>query len=515
MASLAINGEVPYFNRRTPCCPSKWADADFRAFCRSRYKGDLAAANRYWGRNYGSWDEVTQPVYEVPSATNVIVKTDGAAIDWTANLGNISKEYKEHLRKPEVVPFAMDWYRWRAKTAVDVLVTYAQAAKKHDKKTIYTNQYCWPNIFTFVSLPAWRRLDAAGLDCQYLSRFPRVMGNDAQMIEILEQAESVMAPLGKPVIGYEMYIQPTYTENAAACQNWALVAHGMSLNLVFGYKTHCDYADGQKLIREGQTRIWERPGWTRPMWGLIDLDGTKLPAYYGVKRSTDEIAAYHAKYDGFSVKRIRGRNAIYLSTDTASYMMLITGDQPYNSPLCSARWELADGLRIAGARIEYFDDETIGQVTKRDFDTLIIPPSPFIDAEAAKKIAAYEKEGGYVIRLDGIKAAEYDKPGGVPVREYDWTAEFFAKYPQVARSAWWRKETGKGDVEVVVRRQDKTGRRFVFVMNRRDETTRGTLTGPDFAGVSTLTDINSGKDEGLSFELPSFGYRVFEMAPAK
>ena len=120
----------------------------------------------------------------------------------------------------------------------------------------------------------------------------------------------------------------------------------------------------------------------------------------------------------------------------------------------------------------------------------------------------FEKEGGKIIRL-----------------EDGWEEDFFTKHPEVARRAWWTSEKdtlgetfptdiGKDrtawykDVEVVVRNQKGTNRKFVFVLNRRDLAARGTLTGPDFPKGTTFVNALTGEKTGVTFDLPGYGYRI-------
>ena len=307
------------------------------------------------------------------------------------------------------------------------------------------------------------------------------------MIEILEMAESAMRD--KPILGREIYVQPHYPAEMTALQNWAMVAHGMRANLVFGWKPYSDH--GQKVFNAGP-RAWERKEDSVPMWMIIDTDGTRLPAYEGVKRSAEEIAAFHAKYDGLSIKRMRGRVAVYLSDETSMYTMLKTGDRPYNEErLCHTRDWLADELRLAGVRIEYLDDEVIGELTSTEYDIVVIPPMPRIAPGPAAQLAAFEHAGGRIIRLEGVDP------------------ELIAKHPELPRSAWFEPESGPRDVEVVVRAQEKTGRRFVFVLNR-GKAVKGVLKGSDFAEVKTLHDAIADGESGLSLSLGDYGYRVFE-----
>lgn len=483
MAANLAN-ESPHFNLGAPC-PTRWADGDFRAFCRDRYKGDLAAANKAWGRRYSAWEEVRQPLYAA-DASNIVAKTGNVEPDWFANMGRMDGGLVKYLNFPENLAFSMDWYRWRTKASVDMYAAYAATAHRFDKKTLYCNNYCWPNFFAHLVLPTWRRLDAAAVDCQYVCKFPRTLGSNAEMIEILEMAESVMK--GRPVIGWEIYLQPHYPEEMAALQNWAMVAHGVTVNLVFAWKPYSDR--GQKVFKNGP-RAWERPEDACAMWMLIDTDGTRLPVYYGVKRSAEEIAAFHAEHDALSLGRTHGRTAVYLSNETSMYTLLKTGDRPYlDSKLCHSRNRIANGLRIGGARIEYLDDETVGELTRKDYDAVVMPPTPYIAEAPAARLDAFEKEGGKVIRLD------------------DWTKDFFEKYPEVPRSAYWAAREVGADVEVVVRTQKGTGRRFLFVLNRSGAATDGRLAGTDFADNARFADAITGAEVGNGFSLSPYGYRV-------
>ena len=310
------------------------------------------------------------------------------------------------------------------------------------------------------------------------------------MIEILEMAESVMK--GRPVIGWEIYVQPRYPGEMAALQNWAMAAHGVTVNMVFAWKP---YADCGQHVFKGGPRAWERKEGDCAMWFLIDTDGTRLPVYYGVKRSAEEIAAFHAKYDALSLKRTRGRTAIYVSDETSMYIMLKTGDEPYlEERLCHSRDRIASGLRLGGARIEYLDDETIGELVREDYDAVVLPPTPYITEESAAQLDAFEKAGGKVIRLD------------------DWTKDFFEKHPEIPRSAYWEADDEGADVEVVVRTQEGTGTRFVFMLNRGGET-RGRLAGTDFTDGTAFTDALTGEAADNVFFLAPYCYRVLIQKP--
>ena len=486
VVAVKLSNEAPHFNRGA-LCPTAAADASFREFCRTRYNGDLSRANAIWKRTFRSWEEVRQPIYRTDE--KAIVKTGAAAYDWYANMGKIGPKLLAYLTAPENIEMAMDWYRWRTKSSIDLYADFVAEAHKYDKKTLYGNNYCWPNFFAHLTMPVWRRHDVAELDCQYLCAFPRTHGRNSEMLEILEMTESVMKE--RPIIGREIYVQPHYPEEMVAMQNWAMVAHGVDVSLVFAWKPYSDYGAG---VFKGGPRAWERPEGSVPMYMLLDTDGTRLPCYEGVRRSAREIADFHARYDGQSLSRVQGGVAIYLSNETSMYTMLVTGDKPYNHDLlCHTRDRLAEGLRLGGVRIEYFDDETIQEVSTPQFYAMIVPPSPRIAPEAAAAIAAYESRGGRVIRLnDG------------------WPKDFFERYPFIVRNAYWMSEEREADVEVVVRHRQKTNTRFVFVLNRKGSSTRGKLAGQDFDRPVKFRDVLTGQSVGRSFELGSWGYRVLE-----
>lgn len=488
--SVYLIGEQVHLNRGS-ICPTKYADDDFRAFCRARYGNDLAKANRAWNRKLASWDEVRQPIYQEGEMFAETGKVGAAANDWFAGSGRVGKDLVRYLNRPENLELGMDWYRWRAKGVKDVTLDFIRTAHKYDRTTLYGNSYCWPCFFQHLFMPVSRQADTIHLDLQYVCNgLKRTTGNDEQMLDCLEEAESIMK--GKPIDGYEIYVQPDYPKEMVALQNWAMIAHGVNVPHVFAWKPYSDH--GLKIFKDGP-RAWENEKYAKfPMWFLMDTDGTKLPAYEGVKRSSEEIAAFHRKYNGLTLRRTRGRTAIYLSDETSMYIMLKTGDRPYDEKrLCLSRNRIVDRLRLNGARIEFLDDETVGaELRKRDYDAVVLPPTPRMAASSAKALAAFEKEGGKVIRL-----------------EDGWEDDFFAKHPEVVRSAWWENTEGEGDVEIVVRTQVKTGRRFVFVLNRHGAT-NGRLAGPDFKGAK-LTDCLTGKAAPLEFALPEYGYRVFEM----
>ena len=527
-----------FFVNRGNFCPDKWADLDFRNWLKRRYENDLGKLNAAWKTSFGKWDDVQQPISSVKDGT--IQKTGGAALDWTASMGKMTKESQARLAANPAM--ALDWFRWRAFSVIRLYDDFIRDAHTVDTKTLYGNNYPWPNYFTHIIWPQWRTHDVIMLDQQYVCGFPRTLGTNEEMIDILEQAESVSRG-ERPIWGREIYFQPNYPGEMAALQNWAMIAHGMSVPMTFAWRPYADYR--REIFKTG-TKSWLKDD-APPMWFLIDVDGSEVPGYAPNARATDEIAAFHRKYDGLSLVRTRGDVALYLSTDTSAYIMYETFDKPYASPLSRTRASLAAALRYAGARIEYFDDATLGEVDPKRFPVLIAPGERMVGDRALAQLRAYAEKGGRLIVLNDFNTldvngntksipgvagwkgdvravkdfvAKYDtKPYNT--RQHDEQIAKFLTDHAIPRPAWWENETprregeekllageGRPLVEVVVRTQKKTGRKFFFVLNKGGAG-RGRLRGSDFADVELLTDALTGAQSSLDFSLPAFGYRVF------
>ncbi len=525
-----------FFVNRGDFCPDKWADADFRAWAFRRYGGDLKRLNAAWKTSVADWKDVVQPISSVSNGT--IRKFGGAALDWTASMGKMTKEAEKRLKS--MPAYALDWFRWRAYSVITLYDNFIRDAHTVDGKTLYGNNYPWPNYFTHIVWPQWRTHDVVMLDLQYVCGFPRTLGTNEEMIDILEQAESVTRG-ERPIWGREIYFQPSYPGEMAALQNWAMVAHGMSVPMTFAWRPYADYK--REIFKTG-VKSWLR-GDAPPMWFLIDVDGSVVPGYAPNARSTDEIAAFHAKYDGHSLRRIPGDVALYLSVDQSAYIMFETMDRPYESPDARNRTAIAAALRYAGARVEYFDDATLGEVEPEKFPVLIAPGEKVVSDKAAALLRKYAARGGTLIAFNDFNALDVNlepkkRPGAegwkgdvrlmtfkgkydvkpYNTAEYDRTiAQFLADNSCIPRRAWWENETprregeekllpgeGRPLVEVVVREQVRTGVRFAFVLNKGGAG-RGRLCGSDFEGM-TLTDALTGEHVPREFHLPAFGYRV-------
>lgn len=528
-----------FFVNRGEFCPDKWADGDFRQWAFRRHGGDIARLNAAWGTSFADWEEVVQPISSVANGT--IQKTGGEAIDWTASMGKMTKEAEERLKS--MPAYALDWFRWRAYSVIKLYDDFIRDAHTVDNKTLYGNNYPWPNYFTHIIWPQWRTHDVVMLDLQYVCGFPRTLGTNEEMIDILEQAESVTRG-ERPIWGREIYFQPGYPGEMAALQNWAMIAHGMSVPMTFAWRP---YADFKREIFKTGVKSWLRYD-APPMWFLIDVDGSEVPGYGPNARSTDEIAAFHAKYNGHSLKRIPGDVALYLSTEESAYIMFETMDRPYNSADSRNRAAIAAALRYAGARVEYFDDATLAEVTHDRFPVLVAPGEKVVSDEATTLLQRYAEQGGTLIVLNDFNTLDVNlapkaDPGTKGWRgdvrhaafkgkydvkpyntaEYDNAIErFLAENPCIPRRAWWENETPRQDgeerllpgegrpiVEVVVREQQDTGLRFAFVLNKGGAGA-GRLCGPDFKGVE-LEDALTGEPAPSGFTLPPFGYRILVM----
>lgn len=428
IAAVKLRNESVFLNRGS-FCPTAGADADFRGWCRMRFGNDLAALNDAWGTAFGTWEEVAQPVSGHDFEAARLKEKEGAeAVDWTAQMGRMSPEARRLMhRHPGQT---MDWLRWRTRRTLDVFTGFIAEAKKLDTYTLYGNNYCWPNFWPQVTLPFWRRSDFAALDLSYSTGMPKTLGTCDEMIDILEMAESTVPD--KPIWGWEVYVQPSFDPAFVALQNWGMVAHGMTVNLVFAWRPYSDH--GQKVFKDGPG-AWLKPD-SPPMWMLLDTDGTKLPVHEATMRSKHEIEVFDHAFDGRQYRRRRGRTAIYLSNDTSEFVVFETDNAPFRSLIVHARTTVSSVLRFGGVRLEYLDDERLGELGSGHYDTLLLPPTPVLSQVAAKAIAAFAKAGGTVVLLGPTGIYDpwlrpYPCPGGGAWRELGWPAVAeWAAYPR-------------------------------------------------------------------------------------
>ena len=99
-----------------------------------------------------------------------------------------------------------------------VAADYVAEAKKAapGANVLYGNNYPWPNYFAHIIWPQWRSQDVVMLDLQYVCGFEKTLGNNEEMIDILEAAESIGKHFGKSIWGREVYYQPRYPAEIAA-----------------------------------------------------------------------------------------------------------------------------------------------------------------------------------------------------------------------------------------------------------------------------------------------------------
>ncbi|HEY3331653.1 MAG TPA: alpha-amylase family protein [Capsulimonadaceae bacterium] len=408
IASYQMSNEAPFINRGH-LCPSPAADGDFREWCRARY-GTIEAANGRWRTSYKSWGEVEQIVSarfldEVKAQPKL---TGAAAIDWTASAGRLSDAVVKRMNENPGV--AMDWMRWRTATTLRAYRAFHDAAKKQAPNLLISTNLCWPDFFPEMAMPFYRSMDVTMIDVQYTAGMPRGLGSPYEMMDAMEMSETC-AP-GKAVWGIETYYQPQWPAEYLALQNWGLLAHGMTNNLVFGWKPYSDAGPVKG------NKAWEDPK-AVPMWFLIDNDGTKLPGYATFKRSLDEVRAYHDRHDGLAIKRVSTDTALYVSMDTAQYVEMQTGNKPWGSPWQRTRNNLIFLLRMNGATVEYVDDDTLPDSPGK-YRKVVVPASYILSQPAAEKLARFAKAGGTVI-LAG--------PSGV-------CDPWLATYPNIGGAAW-------------------------------------------------------------------------------
>jgi len=418
IATYQMHNEC-FFALRDGLCATAAADTHFRNWCRQRH-GDLATLNHRWGVAYQSWAEVEQPA-SARYANEVAQrpKREGAAaLDWTAALGNITPDIQKRMMA--VPGRGMDWGRWRTWSSLWAYNTFHETARQYDRKTLYSTNLCWPDFRPQMSMPFFRSMDVTMLDCQYTAGLPRGLGTPAEMMEILELAES-NAP-DKPLWGIEIYVQPQWPAAFAALQNWGMVAHGMTANLVFAWGPYADTGIPK------EPRAWEKPH-AGPMWMLIDLDGKRLPAYFTNQRSLEEIRKFHKTFDALALRRVPTDVALFVSRDTAEYSDLESANKPWESVWARTRNTLDYLLRLSGITADFVDDETM-PVAPGQFTTVVVPASYVLSQETAVKLATFARGGGTVILAgpSGIVDPwlnKYANVGGPAWTDLAWVAPNF------------------------------------------------------------------------------------------
>jgi hypothetical protein len=401
-------------------CPTKYADADFRAWCEKRYGNDLPALNAHWDTTFTRWDQVEQIASASYAAElqQAPVKQGAAAVDWMAETGTFSDAVKQRMQQHP--GWSMDWMRWWTDSSLRLFSGWAEHARQFDHKTLYQNNLCWPAFWPQFAMPFLRSTGSAQLDIQYTAGMPRSLGTPSEMMDSMEMTESTLP--GKPIWGVEIYYQPQWPAEYIALQSWGLLAHGMTNDLTFAWKPYSDYG-----LPVGN-HAWENPD-AHPMWFIIDNDGTKLPAYYSYVRSVKEIQNFHQHYNGLSLKRATTTVGFYVSPDTGCYVLYDTGNQPWNSVWQRTRHTMSYALRMAGVTLSYVDDTTLPSAPGA-LKTIIVPASYVLSQPAAAKLASFAKAGGTVI-LAGMSGVvdpwlnRYPNIGGPAWADLNWQAPDF------------------------------------------------------------------------------------------
>lgn len=411
VASYQMANETVYLSGVSS--PSKFADDNFRSWCQKRYK-TLGVLNEAWGTKYTDWNEIEQ-IVSAKYIEEEKAKDRSTGYDWQASTGGYSKQVLERMKANP--GRAMDWLRWRTEKTLEFYNKYRDHARKYDNKTLYSTNLCWPNFWPQMFMPFIRSMDVTMLDASYTSGFFRSLGNATEMMDIMEMAES--SDRSKPVWGIEIYLQPTFPPEFAAMQNWGMLAHGMTNNLVFAWNPFSDSG-----IPKGN-RAWEEKN-APPMWMLFDNDGSPLPALEHYERSFNEIKKFHERFDGLSIKRVPTDVALYVSNDSNEYVIMETGNKPWSSSFQQIRMILIFLMRMNGITADYIDDSTLPDKIGT-FKTIIIPTSPIISQEAAHKIADFAKSGGTVVicGMSGMQdqwLKKYDNIGGAAWADLEWKA---------------------------------------------------------------------------------------------
>ncbi len=410
------NGPIP--------CPTKSADDNFRAWCKKRH-ASLKALNQRWNTSYTIWDQVTQVVSE-PFYKSLMArkKREGASVDW--GWMNWAQTWpKEPVDELDCIPGkTMDWLRWRTQTGVEAYMTFIKAAKKYDHKTLYGTDL---PIDTFVKqfvIPFIRATDAAMINTRYTSGYPVSFGTPHENIANLELAESVAE--GKPFWGIEIYAKATWPAESTALQNWGLIAHGMSVPLVFSWYPMTDTGTPTKVL-EWEERLKKGGNiFGYASWYMIDVDGARLPIFDPYVRSLREVKRYHETFDGTTIHRAKTDIAYYVSNDTSEHDLLITKYAPWGAIPERVSFNLIYMLRMNGIAADYVDDANLPNAPGK-FKTVIVPLADVLSQAAATKLASFAKKGGTLV-LVGLSGQmdpwlrKYGHIGGPAWSELGWYA---------------------------------------------------------------------------------------------
>ena len=423
--------------QRGELCPSESADRDFRNWVQARHQ-TLEALSERWGRKVASWDEVKQIVSaDMVDSELEKEQLEGAeAIAWTAVADKLSRQQAELMRQDR--GRGMDWLQWRYHWTTKAYINFAQAFREVNQYTVLDSSFCWPNFRPQMTMKFYRAVGAAGLDVEYCAGQKPGLGTPQEMIDILEMAESCIETPDRsgarpPIWGHEIYVQPTFADDYAALQMWGLVAHGMTVVGNFCWKPYSDHGP----VRENEA--WKKDG-AHPMWFIIDVDGTRLPNYYGIVRATRQLNAFHERYNGISLRRAKTNVAMFVSPDSGVRSHYSSGGREWLSPIPSSRAALSYLLRLEGISADYLDDQTLPKHSSA-YDILLVPFSPVLSQADAERLMTFARDGGTLV-LVGASGIEdpwlnrHGTLGGPAWKDLNWEApEFDMDPPTVIQPA--------------------------------------------------------------------------------
>ncbi len=426
VAGIQLANEQFWVNGHTPC-PTKAADENFRAWCRKQH-GDLKALNERWGTAYTNWDQVDQVISEGFYKRLIASRKDGAAgLSWGGMIwGNTWP--KEGLAEMNRLPGkTMDWLRWRTETGVGAYKAFRDAAKQFDKKTLYSTDLPIATFAKQFFIPFGRAMDAVMVNVRYTSGYENSFGTPHENMSILEMGESIATEQNKPFWGIEVYYKPFWPGEAAALQNWGLIAHGMSVPLIFAWYPKTDREPITDVLawEEKRNKKVNDP-FERACWYLVDADGAYMPAYDPYVRSLKEVKKYHENYDGTSIKRTPTDVAYYISNDSCELATFETGHAGWGAVSERVCYTLIYLLRMHGITADFVDDVTLPDKPEK-YKAIVVPLSPVLNQASAQKIADFARAGGTVVLVgaSGRKdpwLRKYDMLGGPVWADLNWRA---------------------------------------------------------------------------------------------
>jgi hypothetical protein len=417
VVGVQLANEQYWANGGTPC-PTRAADADFRAWCKTVHKS-LKVLNERWGTKYSTWDQVDQVLserfYKYLLAAH---KKEGpASFNWETLHWNLWPQ--EAITEMNRLPGkTMDWLRWRTVTGVQAYKTFRQAAQIHDQKTLYSTDLPIPTFRKEFFFPFVRAMDAAMINSRYTDGYDISYSTPHEHMSDLELTESLAQAEGKPFWGIEIYHEPSWPPASAALQNWGLIAHGMQNTLIFSWYPFSDTGVPRQILD------WTKRTGDPHCWYMIDVDGARLPAYDYYVRSLKEVSRYHERFDGLSIKRAATDIAYYISNDTCEQALFATLYKPWGALSERVSCTLIFLLRLNGLTADFVDDASLPDSPGK-FRTILIPLARVLSQPAAEKIAKFANQGGTVVLIGPAGQLDpwlksYSNLGGPAWAEINW-----------------------------------------------------------------------------------------------